>query len=146
MFSHQLVIAVITFLTLVCPYLPCGECCDACAAEIVEVEMDEHASVLCCEGCRPEQQPAKKLPNQECPEGGKSLTCFCGGAVVPPSVECPDLERLFFAPLGLGDVSHDQLVTSVEHHIETRDLRQSGHFPPLISGRDLRILAASYLL
>lgn len=146
MFARQSIVVCMAALVLLCPYLPCRERCDACGLGVAEAYVDESPEAhSCCSHCeldRPRPAPV----GEECPLGGKLLNCFCGGAVVARSVECPDVDHAVFdlIPHGLAPA----LATHpMGLHLQTARAPDSGcHFPPLASGRDIRDLAVSYLL
>lgn len=143
MLTRQLVTVVTIALTLLCPYLPCGECCAACdpetTAEIPVEDSKVHSCCGTCESRHPEEAPV----DRECPVGGKLLNCFCGGAVVPSSVDCPDADHSGFHPLWL-DI--DALRPLYQLRQTTQATHFGSHFPPLAMGRDIRNLVVSYLL
>lgn len=146
MFARQSIIVCMTALVLLCPYLPCGECRDACGVGTVEVQVEVAPEVYsCCRNCESDD-PRPAPVDQECPLGGKLLNCFCGGAVVASSVECPDVDHAVFDLIPHGIV-HAIAANPASLLCQTARAPVSGrHFPPLASGRDIRDLTVSYLL
>lgn len=143
---HQITTIVVTALTLLCPYLPCGKCCEGCVDGMVAKAPEEPASIdnACCSTCESvvhEHSPVQS----ECPNEGKLLTCFCGGAVVTAPIDCPDLTDSEFLPISRILDLHRPQVSAVRLNLVLAP--DAGcHFPPLASGRDICNLSSSYLL
>lgn len=146
MFTRQSIAVCMTAMVLLCPYLPCRERCDGCGLGGTEVQVDETPEALsCCRSCESEQPHPAPVP-EECPAGGKLLNCFCGGAVVAPLVECPNIDDATFNLIPHGIVHAFAKNPPVLLCQSARAPDSGCHFPPLASGRDIRDLAVSYLL
>lgn len=145
MFVRQCIVVGMTALVLLCPYLPCGECRDACGAGMVDAPPESPANPACCRDCAPDESPAPPA-EPDCPLGGKLLNCFCGGAVVAPGAECPDVDHAVFELIPHGAV-HAIAMPAVDLLRQSARAPDSGcHFPPTASGREIRDLVDSYLL
>lgn len=143
---HQITTIVVTALTLLCPYLPCGECMDGCVDGLVVNASEDPTSLdsRCCSTC--ESVEGQRSPvERECPNNGQQRTCFCGGAVVNAPVACPDFTDSEYLPVCLiFDIHRPQVSAVLLNLVFAPD--PGWHFPPLASGRDICILSSSYLL
>ncbi len=141
MFGRRITAVFMTALVLLCPFLPCGECCGVClATETVQSESD---GLERCGHCKAHGE--REVPNEhECPNETKTLNCFCGGAILPAGTDCPGLNQTVSFD---GLVIIDAVTVKTQLALLSRTLPPNRcHFPPFASGRDLCVLAGSYLL
>lgn len=139
----RIITLLATALPLLCPYLPCRQCPvahgESVAIAAVAVEQDH-----CCDACgssadEPDPQP------ERCPDGCQLLNCFCGGAVVSSTVELSSPHHAInvwaISLEGGGAPIASQLARTGE-----RPPDSGRHFSSLRSGREIRVLASSFLL
>ena len=145
MFSRKFISVLMTAIVLACPFVDGGECCGMCspdsAAEIAEIQ-SSHGHGCDCSG-DDDNTPILPGPGHDCPDGCHDSDCVCSGAVLAESTKCPNRDDVLVA-------SAYTLVmfTSPSFAQDTAAtfMCRGCHFPPLIVGRDIRTLVASYLL
>ena len=154
MYMQHTINILMTFLAIICPYLPCRDIClGSCVAALSEsVSVQETASATCCHHRDSEEQD-QHSENQEqrpvqpkCPQDGNQPNCFCGGAVIATVVDCPSLidagSFSEFLVVDLNDVAHMSFRLVCLRHTANRGCPS----PPLSSGREICHLSAAYLL
>ena len=147
MFPRNFIIVAMTAMALLCPSLPCGECCATCPVVDLDVVENLSHSGMCCGHCQANDEketfehhsPLK----HECPVGSEIVDCFCGGAVLASAVECPAqlLGVAFLSPLFDVNVLSLTKLSQPEFFSPNRC-----HFPTLSCGQDLCALIGSYLI
>lgn len=154
MYTQHTINILMTFLAIICPYLPCRDLClGSCAAALTEpAYVQESAGATCChhkvceeQNQHPENQEQRPV-QPKCPQDGNQPNCFCGGAVIATVVDSHNLEdadfHTHFLILYLNDIEY----------VATRMVRLTNsphkgcHFPPLSSGREICHLSSTYLL
>jgi hypothetical protein len=78
-----------------------------------------------------------------CPHAEHS-DCLCGGAILPSPVQCPD-ESVDGWHVCIEQIQTLTNTLSAVSGLGYWELSAS-HFPPLISGWEMRVFASSYLL
>lgn len=158
MVSQQVISVVMAAIMLACPFLDTGECCGKCPAHHAAVTVQNDAgqknadqvSHSCCDHSHEPQLAAEThhqdAPcNHRCPHSVPKTDCLCHGAVLPNHVRCPDHDLDFtwlnigFANLGVVSGPSDGVSQSTPDYA-------CSHFPPLLSGRQMRVQVSSYLL
>ena len=142
MFSRKFISAFMTAIVLACPLFDGGECCGTCSPDAVveaaEAPSHEHGCG-CSDGG--EESPSFPGPGHDCPDGCHDSDCVCNGAVLPESTTCPD-HRIVAIATCLVFSDCPALVQESAVSLEARGC----HFPPLITGRRIRTIVASFLL
>lgn len=143
MVAHRYISVAMTALVLACPF-QCGECSGMCPTHAcVDSDGCNPCDHACC-GCNCERD-GQPLRDHDYPDGSNKVDCFCNGAVLSDSTKCPDLDvdRGFFGVVAMNGSSIRQFAGT---HSGDPALLHGSHFPPLVSGRDIRALVSSYLL
>ncbi len=135
---------IMTAQVLLCPFLPCGECCGMCpAAESAPVNYDS-ALPACCDQCRIHEEH-QTPDDQPCPAGNRLLNCFCGGAILAAGTECSESEEPL-TDMWFLTVDSDTLTRLAMLSRSGTQSANTSHIPPGAFGRDLCALIGAYLL
>lgn len=154
MFSRTFITVLMTALTVLCPFLPCEECCGGCGVRgtseigIYDAPVLSECESDCCCSYRTEDPSGESSgrSNKSLPGGGKLLNCFCGGAVVLAPVDLPDPESFSH----FVDRSADSCCLAADLRVYRGITAWNGaggyHFPPLIDGKGVCIFTGTFLL
>ena len=158
MVSQKIISVVMAAIMLACPLLDNGECCGECPAHhaAVRAENDAHQqhaervkNSCCSHGHAPqlttEMEHGDTPCNHRCPHSVPKTDCVCHGAVLPNHVHCPDHD-LDFTWLDIEVCNLGIVAGSVDGVSQLAANYAFSHFPPLLSGRQMRVQVNSYLL
>jgi len=157
MFSRQVISAVMTAIMLACPFLDNGECCGKCPSHHAAVKaenIDEHQAAhvdhSCCDHDHSslllnEAEGSDEPCNHKCPHSVSENDCLCHGAVLPSHVRCPDHDLdSTWLDIDVSDIGG--FASSMLCVAQLTPHQPISHFPPLLSGWQMRVQVSSYLL
>jgi hypothetical protein len=146
-------------MLLFCPFLDRGECCGKCPAHFAAQQAEQSSDCVaitsaCDAGCGAHQRHSQNSesdngePSEPCKHNcphSEHSDCLCGGAILPSTVQCPD--QSFNGWLDCIETIQPSLTNTLSAVLSLGywELNAS-HFPPLISGWEMRVHTSSYLL
>jgi hypothetical protein len=150
MISRRLISVLLAALALACPFLDCIECFGTCLAPgesaqcrhgvfvaFADRQFHEAADELECGHRFPHHTP---LHSQH---GNGESDCLCKGAIVAIAQKAPDTDN---ESALVALIAADSLMAPPAATLNNSEpsLFLGSHFPPLLSGRDIRTLVSSY--
>lgn len=142
MISRKITAVVLMLAVASCPFVGSFS-----AAAAVGGGASPEIAPCCCHrhDCSPREPGKPSSPSDENPSQPTHSNCICGGAIATSEVRVPDIQADCSSSL-LAVIDDLTLSQPCIFTLVDGGHRGNCHFAPLSSGRDVRILRASFLI